>query len=254
MGIESSNRASHRTAHQILLRVQIHQGRDSRLQYRLDHVTGNDRLRDHALPSTLNPVDRSRLLVRAIVARQRQHDHARVMLLHNLKRLFSALGNHVHAHRITRRRREPNKERPTSHGGLQALQLRKPRGALERLLERFISVLRVDPQLRIGGHRDRREINGRSTCHAILDEDSGHSSTGVERFAASGSRRDEGAFSGSHGYGIQVAVDVERSRDTEGQRNVADNVFATGTKHSRIIVVSQWNIGGFECLRLRCTS
>ena len=101
MSIETTDTAGHSTPDQVLFLVEVAQILNSSLEYLLDDLAWDDGLSDDALATSLDPVDRSGLLVRAIVAREREDGHMRELLTHDSKSLFDTLGDHVHAHSVT---------------------------------------------------------------------------------------------------------------------------------------------------------
>ena len=228
MSIETTNTASHGTPNQILLLVEVAQIFNGSLQHLLDDLARNDSFSDNALAASLNPIDCSGLLVRAVVAREREDGHTRELLAHDGEGLLDTLGDHVHAHSVTSRGCKPDIQRPPGERTAQALQPRKARGRVERIAEGDAAFRRVDPPLRLGCLDDVREFDNGPTGHCILREDGGHSPTSIERFASTRSGRDERPFRGGHWDRIQLAVDFERARDPQRNRHVPNDIFTAG--------------------------
>lgn len=91
MRVETTNRSSHGGANEILLLVEVDEVSDGRLENRLDDRTRDDGLGDNGLAAALDPVDRGRLLVGAIVARKSKNLHVREMFVHRFEALLRRL-------------------------------------------------------------------------------------------------------------------------------------------------------------------
>lgn len=249
MCIESSNNARHRAPNQVLLRVHIAQALHRRLEHALHHLARNDRLRDDALAAPLDPVDRRRLLVRAVVARQREHDHVGELLPDDLERLLSRLRDHVHAHRVTRPGREPYEERPPGECTLDPLQTSEARCRIKCFLDLRVALLGLDERHGFRSADNGWEVNGRTTSHAISCEDSGDTSASVERLAATRAGCDKRAFGGGHRDGVHQTVNLERTSDTEGKGEITDDILAASTHDEAVVVILHRHQRVFQGLR-----
>ena len=228
MSIETTNTASHSTPDQVLFLVEVAQIHNGSLEHLLDDLARDDRLSDDALATSLDPVDRSGLLVRAVVARERKDRHMREHLAHEGESLLDTLGDHVHTHSVTSRGCKPDVQRPPCKRTAQALQPCKARRRIKRIAEDSAALGRVDPPLRLGCFDYVRELNHGTTSHCVLREDGRYSSASIERLASTRSGRDERPFRGGHWDRIQLAVDFEWARDPQGERYVPNDVFTAG--------------------------
>src|SRR5258705_4623937 len=77
MCIKTTNRPSHSGSHQILLVIQIDKVRNGRLENRPDDLARDNSLSHDTLSASFNPIDRSWLLIRAVVSTYSKDLHLR---------------------------------------------------------------------------------------------------------------------------------------------------------------------------------
>jgi hypothetical protein len=116
-----------------------------------------------------------------------------------------------------------------------------------------MALFRVDEGLGLPGLDDGREVDSGATGHAIPSKDGGNSSTSVEGFATARRGSNQRALGGGHRDGITDTVNGEGTGDSERNGDVADDIFAAGTKDSAVIVVLEGNRRRFESLGRRST-
>ena len=237
--VETTNAASHGRTDQVLADVELDESINVTLEDGPDDLAGDDSLGDDTLATAIDPVDSSRLLVRAVVARDSNDSHVLEagLVRHNTQSVLDTLRDHVHSHGITSGGLETNVNVGASDSALDLLKTSEARSRIESILHDLLTRNAVEPKLGRSSARESLKANARTTSHAITSKNGDSSATGVDGLATTAHTGNEDTFGGSHGQEVATAVDNERASDTNGQRSVTNDVLAASSEYAVVVHV-----------------
>lgn len=234
MGIGTSDTPRHLGTDEVLGKIESDHVFGCRVQDVLQDGTFDDTIRDHTLPPTFDEIDRTGFLVRAHVPGEGDDFHFRELFHEVFQGLLRAFPDHVHPHRITGGRLEPEEDFPTRDVGSDGLETSEATRAVE--LRGQLFEIGFHEAFQFGSRSDILRLQDRCSAHTVLDHFCTRTSGHGDRLRTSGRARDQGTFRRRHRDIVFLFIDPEWTCDPDWDRHDSDHVL-TALSVDRCIVV-----------------
>mmetsp|Transcript_18128 Transcript_18128/g.39136 ORF Transcript_18128/g.39136 Transcript_18128/m.39136 type:complete len:236 (-) Transcript_18128:1052-1759(-) len=235
MGVKSSNCPGHSTSNQVLIHICFHNGRDRRFESRSHHIFGNGSFNDDTFSTSLDPIHRGRLLIRAHVATQRNERQLGELLPKTFNDGETSFGNHVHSHCISRETTEANVHISPGHSRTSFNQLAKTGGRLKRLFELCKVVRLFNPKVNLSCFVCGGEANAGGAGDAVAEDGAAGPGSLGDGFASTVGACYETTLSSRHGNIHTLPIQRHRSHNSHRNRNIPHYNLAIRTEDSFVV-------------------
>mmetsp|Transcript_1390 Transcript_1390/g.2484 ORF Transcript_1390/g.2484 Transcript_1390/m.2484 type:complete len:332 (+) Transcript_1390:690-1685(+) len=208
---------------------------DRGLERLAHHILGDNGLDDDRLATTFNPVNGGWLFIRAHVSTECHQKQRGKFRLEQVNDGQTALGDHIHAHGVSRETAETKVNVATGHCGIALFEFAKTGGGLKGSLEFSKMLGFLAPILELGRFHGRLHAHAGCSGNAITDNATVGAATLTNGLGSPVGTGHQTSLRGGHGHIYRLIIQGERSHHSHRQRHVSHDNFTIGPKDPCII-------------------
>lgn len=237
MGIESANRSGHGRTDQILGDVEFDKIIGVCFEDLLHNVSLDGGFTHDAFSTTLDPIHSRGFLVGAQISRNGEQFCIGESVLDAIESVCGSECDHIHAHCITGETLDAEKSSASSQRDFDLSKTSESGSGIEGAFDLSIVFLAFDPLFQLDSPLQGGQFENGTASHSVIEDSRDGTSRFCDGFATALCSGNESALSCGEGDVIGLAIEEQRTRDTDRDGHIADDILAALSEHIAIIIV-----------------